>query len=92
MDTHTHTHSRTGLLNLRCFDYIVGCQRTPLFFLLTDEWSLRGILWQQGCRDDEMRDVKTKSERKCGECNTTDCTLGGGAGRGGAEGIQRREG
>lgn len=42
---------------------------------LTDEWSLRGILGQEGCRDDEMSDVEAKTQRKCEEGNTADCAL-----------------
>lgn len=55
-------------------DTIVGCQRMPPF-ALTDVWSLRGILGQEGCRDNEMQDVETKAQRKCEEGNTADCTL-----------------
>ncbi|KAA8594330.1 hypothetical protein FQN60_005164 [Etheostoma spectabile] len=38
-----------------CPDDIAGCQRMPPF-ALTDEWSLRGILGQEGCRDDRNKD------------------------------------
>lgn len=39
---------------------------------MTDAWSLRGLLGQEGCRDNEMQDVETKAEE---EGNTTDRTL-----------------
>lgn len=29
---------------------------------MTDAWSLRGLLGQEGCRDNEMQDVETKAE------------------------------
>ncbi len=71
----TLTHMDTPhLINLRCSDDIVGCQRMPPI-ALTDEWSLRGILGQEGCRDDEMPDVETKTQRKCEEGNVADCAL-----------------
>lgn len=44
-------------------------------FALTDEWSLRGILGQEGCRDDEMQDVETKAQRKYEEGNSADCAV-----------------
>lgn len=38
-------------------------------FSMTDAWSLRGLLGQEGCRDNEMQDVETKAEE---EGNTLD--------------------
>lgn len=52
-------------------DSVHGCQRMPPFSM-TDAWSLRGILGQEGCGDNEMQDVETKAEE---EGNTADCTL-----------------
>lgn len=52
-------------------DNISGWQRMPPFSM-TDAWSLRGLLGQEGCRDNEMQDVETKAEE---EGNTADCTL-----------------
>lgn len=39
---------------------------------VTDAWSLRGIVGQEGCPDNEMQDVETKAEE---EGSTADCTL-----------------
>lgn len=65
-----HTHGRSRA-NLGCMDNISGCQRMPPFSM-TDARSLRGLLGQQGCRDNEMQDVETKAGE---EGNTADCTL-----------------
>lgn len=48
-----------------------GCQRMPPLSV-TDARSLRGIVGQEGCPDNEIQDVETKAEE---EGNTADCTL-----------------
>lgn len=65
-----HTHGRSRV-NLGCTDNISGCQGMPPFSM-TDARSLRGLLGQEGCRDNEMQDVETKAGE---EGNAADCTL-----------------